>query len=75
MIAVRTPQDLGRAVMRMRKSQGLTQEQAAALCGVSMPFMNSLEGGKRANISLSKVLQVLDALGMRLDVSGVPPSE
>jgi hypothetical protein len=40
-----------------------------------MPFMNSLEGGKRANVSLSKVLQVLDALGMRLDVSGVPPSE
>lgn len=72
MVAVRTLADLGRAVMLTRKSQGLTQEQAAALCGVSMPFMNSLEGGKRVNISLSKVMQVLDALGMRLELSGVP---
>lgn len=72
MVAVNTLLDLGRAVVATRKSLGLTQEQAAALCGVSMPFMNSLEGGKRVNISLSKVMQVLGALGLRLELAGVP---
>ena len=50
---VETIGDIGVAVRLARKELRLTQVQAAALCGVSMPFLNQLEGGKRANLSMS----------------------
>lgn len=62
--------ELGRAVRAARLTHGLTQEQAAALCGVSMPFLNQLEGGKRQHLSTSKVLGVCTGLGLRLRASG-----
>ena len=67
---VRTINDLGQAVRRARRSLGLTQESAAALCGVSMPFMNQLEGAKRQHLSTSKVLAVCAGLGLRIVVTG-----
>ncbi len=65
-----TVQELGTLVRAARRSHKITQEQAAALCGVSMPFLNQLEGGKRQHLSLSKVLGVCAGLGLRLQVSG-----
>lgn len=62
--------ELGRAVRAARLAHGLTQEQAAALCGVSMPFLNQLEGGKRQHLSISKVLGVCSGLGVRLHALG-----
>ena len=67
---VKTIRDIGVAIRATRLSLSLTQEQAAALCGVSMPFMNQLEGGRRQHLSFTKVLGVCAALGLRLDVSG-----
>jgi HTH-type transcriptional regulator/antitoxin HipB len=61
---------IGAAVRKARKALHLTQEQAAALCGVSMPFMNQLEGGKRQHLSITRVLKVCSALGLRLHLSG-----
>ncbi|WP_409970480.1 helix-turn-helix domain-containing protein [Piscinibacter sp.] len=63
-------QDLGSAVRAARLSHKLTQEQAAALCGVSMPFLNQLEGGKRQHLSISKVLGVCGGLGLSLRAFG-----
>jgi HTH-type transcriptional regulator/antitoxin HipB len=62
--------DAGAAIRAARTSLHLTQEQAAALCGVSMPFMNQLEGGKRQHLSFTKVLGVCTALGLRLQLHG-----
>jgi transcriptional regulator with XRE-family HTH domain len=67
---IRTIQDIGAAIRAARLSHSMTQEQAAALCGVSLPFMNQLEGGRREHLSFTKVLGVCAALGLRLEVSG-----
>jgi HTH-type transcriptional regulator/antitoxin HipB len=58
--------DLSQVIREARKVTGLTQEAAAHLCGVSMPFMNQLEQGSRPGMSITKVLAVCDGLGIRL---------
>ena len=68
---VDTPQDLGLAVYRARKQQGLTQAELALAAGVGLRFVVELEAGKRT-VRLEKVLQVLQALGAQLQLDGVP---
>ncbi|NRF66962.1 helix-turn-helix domain-containing protein [Aquincola sp. S2] len=67
---VHTLAELGTAVRSARKALGLTQDVAAATCGVSVPFLNQLEGGKRAGLSTTKVLEVCAALGLQIHVHG-----
>ncbi len=55
--------DIGRAIRKKRKDDGLTLADAAALCGVGYRFMSDLENGK-STAQLGKVLQVLNALGL-----------
>ena len=66
-----TSEQFGRAVRDARKRAGLTQAEAAALCGVSAPFLSHLENGK-ATIQLEKALHVAAQLGLRLVFDGVP---
>ena len=68
---IRSIRELGAAVRTARRQLKLTQEEAAPLCGVSMPFLNQLEGGKRQHLSFSKVLGVCQGLGLKLGVAGV----
>lgn len=56
---------LGSAIRKQRKSLGLSQFDAAGLCGVGERFLSELERGKRT-AELGKVLQVLNRLGLRL---------
>lgn len=56
---------LARVVRETRKSYGLTQVQLAGLAGVGPRFVVELEGGK-PTVALNKVMQVLAALGVRL---------
>jgi y4mF family transcriptional regulator len=58
-----TTADIGAAVRKKRKEDGLTLADAAALCGVGYRFMSDLENGK-ATVQIGKVLQVLTALGL-----------
>ena len=58
-----TVADIGAAIRKKRKDDGLTLSDAAALCGVGYRFMSDLENGK-ATVQLGKVLQVLKALGL-----------
>lgn len=55
--------DIGAAIRKKRKDEGLTLADAAALCGVGYRFMSDLENGK-TTAQLGKVLQVLQALGL-----------
>jgi len=60
--------DIGDVVRRARLAQGLRQDQLAAAAGVGVRFLVELEGGK-PTVRLAKVLAVLDALGLRLQVT------
>ena len=57
------PIDLGKAIKVKRQKDGLTQMDAAALCGVGTRFLSELENGK-PSVELGKVLQVLKGLGL-----------
>lgn len=59
--------DIGAAIRKKRKEDGLTLADAAALCGVGYRFMSDLENGK-VTVQLGKVLQVLTALGLNVYV-------
>ena len=55
--------NIGAAIRKKRKDDGLTLADAAALCRVGYRFMSDLENGK-TTAQLGKVLQVLQALGL-----------
>ena len=55
------------AVREARRRHGLTQIALAGLSGTGVRFVNELERGK-PNVALSKVVAVLAALGLRLEV-------
>lgn len=63
-----TAADIGAAIRKKRKEDGLTLADAAALCGVGYRFLSDLENGK-ATVQMGKVLQVLTALGLDLYVA------
>lgn len=56
---------LGKLVREQRKALGLTQVDAAGLCGVGERFLRELEHGK-PTLETSRVLQVLAGLGIEL---------
>jgi y4mF family transcriptional regulator len=60
-----TVHDLGLTIRKKRKKDGLTLQEAAAVCGVSYAFLSALENGKES-VQLNKVLQVLNCLGIEL---------
>lgn len=60
--------DLGMAIRDKRKSDGLTLEEASAVCSVSYAFLSALENGKET-VQLNKILQVLKALGIELEAN------
>ena len=63
--------ELGRIIRAIRRESGLTQRDAAALCNVSLPFLNGLERGK-ATAQIGKVLSVCQRFGIdvRLKLPG-----
>jgi HTH-type transcriptional regulator / antitoxin HipB len=63
---ITNPEDLGRIIKQKRKEDGLTLEEAAAVCGVSYAFLSALENGKET-VRLNKVLQVIKCLGIELE--------
>lgn len=62
-----TTQDIGQIIRDTRKSMGLRQEALAGAAGVGLRFLVELERGK-PSVRLDKMLAVLDALGLELDV-------
>lgn len=56
---------LGQVIRAVRIQGGLTQGDAAALCGVSTPFLNGLERGK-PTARLAGILRVCRGLGIRI---------
>lgn len=63
-----TVADIGAAVRKKRKADGLTMSDAAGLCGVGYRFMSDLENGKET-VQAGKVLKVLTALGLEMTIA------
>jgi transcriptional regulator with XRE-family HTH domain len=62
-VGISSVSELGQMVRAVRKESGLTQRDAAALCNVSLPFLNGLEKGK-ATAQIGKVLSVCNRFGI-----------
>lgn len=70
-MTIRSPEALGALLRQARKSVGLTQPQLALAAGVGVRFIVELEGGK-PTVRLEHVLRVIEALGCRLQLTGLP---
>jgi HTH-type transcriptional regulator/antitoxin HipB len=64
---VRSALDIGTAIRKKRKEDGLTLADAAGLCNVNYRFLSDLENGK-ATAQIGKVLQALHALGIEIEL-------
>ena len=64
---VATAADIGMAIRKKRREDGLTLADTAALCGVGYRFMSDLENGKET-VQAGKVLKVLTALGLDMTI-------
>jgi ribosome-binding protein aMBF1 (putative translation factor) len=69
MIVIRTTEDLGVTVRRIRRAQGLRQPDLALACGTSVRFIVELEHGK-ATAQVGKVLLVLRMLRIQVALDG-----
>ena len=65
---VRSSSDIGRAIRSCRKDAGISQLELAQLSGCSQRLVSQVEQGK-PTAELGKVLSILDALGLTVDVS------
>jgi len=61
--------EIGNLIRNERKRLGITQKDVALAAGTGLRFLIELEQGK-PTVQLDKVLQVLQALGMELEVKG-----
>ena len=71
MTAIRSPHQLGDALRAARKQLGLTQPQLALAAGAGVRFIVELEAGK-PTVRLENVLRVIDALGVEVQLKGLP---
>lgn len=62
-------EDLGKIIRQTRKSQKLTQQQLAGICGVGVRFIRELEQGKNS-CHIGKTLSVLEMMGLELFIKG-----
>ncbi|MDF0479662.1 helix-turn-helix domain-containing protein [Vagococcus sp. PNs007] len=56
---------LGSQVRALRLGQGMTQQELAERCELSLPFINLIENNKR-NVSLETLVKLLSALNISL---------
>ncbi len=66
---MKTSQEIGRTIRETRKAQGLTQSDLAMIANTAQRFISELERGK-PTCQLGKTLDVLAALGIRIDLRG-----
>jgi transcriptional regulator with XRE-family HTH domain len=65
MAADDTLRQIARVLRDERKDRGLTQQEFAALLGVSRPYVSGLESG-RGTTQLRRLIQALNAIGVDL---------
>ena len=75
-LPIGSPEELGAALRRSRKTLGLTQAELARAAGVGLRFVGEVEAGK-PSAQLGRVMQLIEALGgsLVLRSATVPPDE
>lgn len=61
-------QELGFEIRKRRIARGLTQAQLASAAGISRTTLNQFENGAVGDLGVSKVIALLDHLGLTLSV-------
>lgn len=69
-----TAAEIGDIVRITRKAAGLRQDELAGTAGVGLRFIVDLEAGK-PTAQIGKALQVLAALGCRLEITPPPDTK
>lgn len=64
---LKTAKELGDAIRKARKTQGLKQKDLAGLCNTGLRFIVELEAGK-PTCRLELALKVAHAVGLKLNV-------
>ena len=64
---IKSPDQLGAAIRARRKQLKVTQKDLAMTCGTGLRFIIDLEKGK-PTCQIGKILQVLQALGLKLQI-------
>lgn len=64
-VSITSVNDIGAILRLLRKETGLTQRDMAALCNVSLPFLNQVEQGK-PTAQIGKVLEVCRRHGIEV---------
>ena len=67
-LLIHTAEDIGKAIRKKRKSDGLTLVETAGLTNVGVRFLSELENGK-PTVRLDKLLGVLRDLGIQLHLT------
>lgn len=67
-MSIQNPEQLGAAIREKRKMLNVTQKELAMTCGTGVRFIVDLEKGK-ATCQVGKALQVLQALGMTIEIA------
>jgi HTH-type transcriptional regulator / antitoxin HipB len=62
----------GASIVARRRHLGLRQDEVAELAGCSVRFLHALEHDK-PSVALDKVLDVLEVLGLTLEVVAIQP--
>ena len=68
----KSPEQLGAAIRARRKQLKATQKDLAMTCGTGLRFIIDLEKGK-STCQIGKILQVLQALGLKLQINSPGP--
>lgn len=64
----KSPKQLGATIRARRRQLKVTQKDLALTCGTGLRFIIDLEKGK-PTCQIGKILQVLQALGLKLQIS------
>ena len=65
---VQNPEQLGAVIRAKRRQLKVTQKDLALTCGTGLRFIIDLEKGK-ATCQIGKTLQVIQALGLTIQIS------
>lgn len=64
----KSPEELGATIRTRRRQLKVTQKDLAMTCGTGLRFIIDLEKGK-PTCQIGKILQVLQALGLKLQIT------